>query len=175
MEPILHVCNGTYRRLPDGAWCYFWGAAVPGARDLTLGEVLVTDPGAHVGEIAASFRTLRAAERAWLAGEQTGTAGVAVRRRGTLPPHAGDLILGLLAPELHVQALMTVADVARVAGVSKATVDSYRYRDELPPPQATSGRTPLWSRPVVRHWLASRGEAGHAGPTAASEALSLTS
>jgi predicted DNA-binding transcriptional regulator AlpA len=72
----------------------------------------------------------------------------------------GDLIVGMQAPELHILTMLTVGDIAEVAGVSKATIDSYRYRGVLPEPQATSGRTPLWARPIIRHWLATRSGPG---------------
>lgn len=42
------------------------------------------------------------------------------------------------------------------ASVSKATIDSYRHRGSLPTPQVVRGRTPLWARPIISHWLATR-------------------
>lgn len=69
---------------------------------------------------------------------------------------AGELVVGIHAPELNVHAMMTVADLAREAGVSKATIDSYRSRGYVPHPQAVMGRTPLWARPIIMRWLAMR-------------------
>lgn len=148
-------CNGTYARI-DGVWRYPWGDEVPGARDLTLGDLIRIDGQLDCVESARSFRSLTEAEHRWLAGDPSLSDQVLIRRRAGYRPHAGDLIIGLLAPELHPQTMLTVGDIARAADVSKATIDSYRYRGYLPNPQATSGRTPLWARPIVRHWLATR-------------------
>jgi hypothetical protein len=145
-------CNGTYRRHDDGTWHYAWGEEVPRARDLTV----------------------------------AGALGIALSPEGTLPPslsqeeltrvaalcgvdepllvHRADgrrqLIIGMDAPELNALTMLTVADIGDLADVSKATIDSYRYRGYLPEPQVVKGRTPLWSRPVVRRWLATRPGAG---------------
>lgn len=60
------------------------------------------------------------------------------------------------APELHVRAMLTIADIAEMIDVAPDTVAAYRYRGYLPEPQAVIGRTPVWSRPVIRHWLRTR-------------------
>jgi hypothetical protein len=155
----LTCCGGTYRRDGDGVWRYPWDDPVPGAVDLTLGDVLALQiDGADDG--ALPIRALTPAERAWLRGEP-GVDGVLVRRPcdGRVPG-VSDLVVGMLAPELHVLTMLTVADIGGLAGVSKATIDSYRYRGSLPPPQATRGRTPLWARPIVRRWLQTRPGSG---------------
>jgi predicted DNA-binding transcriptional regulator AlpA len=156
---VLTCCNDTYRRSPGGTWRYPWGEPVPGAVDLTLGDVLALELGDGVEELAV--RPLTAAERAWLRGETADLDAVYVREPP--PGHGrgvGDLVIGMLAPELHVLAMLTVGDVARLAGVSKATIDRYRSRGALPPPQAIRGRTPLWARPIVARWLSTRPGAG---------------
>ncbi|MCC5950098.1 MAG: hypothetical protein JJT89_16735 [Nitriliruptoraceae bacterium] len=148
-------CNGTYARI-DGVWRYPWGDEVLGATDLTLGDLIRIDAECACVETVRSFRPLNEAERRWLAGDSSMVEQMLVRRRPGRRPHAGDLIIGLLAPELHPLTMLTVGEIADAAGVSKATIDSYRYRGFLPEPQASRGRTPLWARPIVRHWLASR-------------------
>lgn len=148
-------CNGTYARL-DGVWRYTWGDAVPGATDLTLGDMIRIDSQCDCVETVRAFRPLSDVERRWLGGDASLSDQVMVRRRPGYRPHAGDLILGLLAPELHPLTMLTVGEIADAAEVSKATIDSYRYRGYLPEPQASRGRTPLWARPIVRHWLATR-------------------
>jgi len=155
MAARLRCCNDTYTR-DERAWRYPWGDPVPGASDLTLGDLLVL--GQSLGSIddVGTFRELSPAERRWLTGESTCTEQVALRRRQGFTPHVGDLIVGLSAPELQAPAMLTVGDIADAAGVTKATIDSYRYRGYLPQPQVVRGRTPLWTRPVVHHWLASR-------------------
>lgn len=155
MRPCA-ACNDTYVRDAQGVWRYPWGAPVPGARDLTLSELFVTDPEASTHELASRVRQLTLDEERWLSGEPVPLDRLLLLRRGSKPPHAGDLILGIQAPELYLQAMMTVNDIAVDASVSKATIDSYRYRGYLPEPQVVCGRTPLWARPIVHHWLARR-------------------
>jgi hypothetical protein len=148
-------CNGTYARI-DGIWRYPWGDEVPGAMDLTLGDLIRIDSQCDCVEAIQGFRPLSEAERRWLGGDASMADQVLVRQRPGYRPHAGDLIIGLLAPELHPLTMLTVGEIAEAAEVSKATIDSYRYRGYLPEPQAARGRTPLWARPIVRHWLATR-------------------
>jgi predicted DNA-binding transcriptional regulator AlpA len=154
MPRTLRFCNDTYVRDEGGVWRYPWGAPVPGATDLSVADLLQIDPQAPLD--ADGFRHLTEEERAWLTGRCADVDQVFVRRRGRQPPDAGDVILGMAAPELHPLALMTVSEVARAAGVSKATIDSYRHRGSLPAPQVVRGRTPLWARPIISHWLATR-------------------
>jgi hypothetical protein len=149
----LRSCNGTYVRDPAEVWRYPWGDPVPGATDMTLSDLMALDPTSAAYELMEQFRPLNAAELRWLAGRRPDFDEVLVRRRGSRPPHAGDLVVGMHAPELHVMAMMTVTDIAKDADVSKATIDSYRYRGYLPEPQVVRGRTPLWARPIVQRWL----------------------
>ncbi|MFA9431606.1 helix-turn-helix transcriptional regulator [Egicoccus sp. AB-alg2] len=154
MTRELTCCNDTYVRGADGVWRYGWGDPVPGATDLTLADVFAI----HLGPTdSVPLRTLTADEVAWVKGEATDLDNVLVRpARNGRSPGVGDLVVGMMAPELHVLTMLTVADIGQLAGVSKATIDSYRYRGYLPAPQATRGRTPLWARPVIRHWLDNR-------------------
>jgi predicted DNA-binding transcriptional regulator AlpA len=155
MEPAmageLNACNGTYQRRPDGRWCYRWGAEVPGARDLTMADVLPLQAGDVPGA-----RPLTAEEFRWATGQIGAGEGVLVRRPERRRPDVRDIVVGIFAPELHVLAMLTLDEVAKLAGVSKATIDSYRYRGYLPEPQAVLGRTPMWTRPVVNHWIETR-------------------
>jgi predicted DNA-binding transcriptional regulator AlpA len=154
----LTYCSGTYRRDEDGVWRYPWGDPVLGAADLTLAELMSID---GVGDAASlASRPLNEDERAWLAGTTADMENVLVVRHAGRPPNAGDLVIGMSAPELQVTTMLTVADIAELAGVSKATIDSYRYRGYLPEPQIVRGRTPLWARPIVRHWLETRPGSG---------------
>lgn len=164
MAQRLRYANDTYERDEFGVWRYRWGDPVPGARDLTLADLLAI----HTSDIAAT-RELGQAELEWLAGERDDIGEVLVQQHGDRTPTTGDLVVGMAAPELHVQLMLTVADVAELAHVSKATIDSYRSRGTLPEPQVQRGRTPLWSRPVIKRWLATR--PGAAADTARREAL----
>jgi hypothetical protein len=153
-------CNGTYERREDGSWWYPWGERVPGAADLTVPQVLgVVDPAALETRdgVAETRRTAAAEEVARV------TARFGLERPVLIEePETGHqrLVVGVTAPELHAAMMLTVADVAELAAVSKATIDSYRYRGYLPQPQVVRGRTPLWARPVIRHWSTHRPGAG---------------
>lgn len=156
MNDTLVCCNETYIRRSDG-WHYHWGEPVPGAQDLTLADLMLVDEDVDCADTLGTFRDLTQAERRWLSGDHGAINEVLLCQNANgRRPHAGDLIIGLLAPELHVQLMLTVGDLATAANVSKATIDSYRYRGYLPNPQVTQGRTPLWARPVISRWLATR-------------------
>lgn len=148
-------CSGSYVRQTDGRWTYVWGASVPGSADLLLREVLALrdpvrfGPGTEVPHATAE-------EQRWARSLCGIEEPVTVRH----PDGSRDLVVGMRAPELEVVALLTVQDIAEELYVSKATVDSYRHRGHLPEPQVVKGRTPLWSRPIVRHWMAHRPGAG---------------
>lgn len=154
MTREISCCNDTYTRTAAGVWCYPWGEPVPGAYDLTLADVFAI----HVGpEDKVPMRSLGRDEVAWLKGEPADPDNVLVRQTdGSRRSSIGDLVVGMLAPELHVETMLTVADISRLAGVTKDTIDSYRYRGYLPRPQAMPGRSPLWARPIIRHWLDNR-------------------
>lgn len=166
----IEHCNGTYSRDVAGVWRYRWGDAVSGAIDLVLADVVSIRPEADLAECLRAIRPVTAAEREWLAGGPLRAGQAFVRVRDGAPPHPGDLVVGMMAPELLVTTMLNGRALAALAGVSKDTVDSYRYRGLLPEPQVTWGRTRLWARPVVTHWIAGRsGHSGHAGRTAQRE------
>ncbi len=155
---LIRCCNDTYTR-DAGSWRYPWGASVPGASDLALADLMAIDDISCVEEISR-VRPLADAERRWLMGDRTAKHEVLMRAGHSHQPNIGDLIVGMMAPELHVLTMLTVGDIADAAGVSKATIDSYRYRGYLPEPQIVRGRTPLWARPIVRRWLNTRPGSG---------------
>lgn len=64
------------------------------------------------------------------------------------------------APELTVAQLLTVADVAAVAGLSPTSVPTFAARGALPPPTVRVAGSPLWSAPVLGVWLANRRSPG---------------
>jgi predicted DNA-binding transcriptional regulator AlpA len=67
-----------------------------------------------------------------------------------------DIPFGLWAPELAAGRLLGIGHVAQLAGVSPATITSYLSRGQMPDPVVRIGHTPLWSRPIIRQWLAER-------------------
>lgn len=137
-------CYGSYHRTPDGEWLYQWGQPVPGARDLTVRDVLPLGPvspaagsNGHVDLLADPLVDEYALH---------------------IDDDHNDLdrVIGVVAPELHVRAMLTISDVAKMVGVEPNTIAAYRYRGYLPEPQAIIGRAPVWSRPVIHHWLETR-------------------
>lgn len=158
MTEHLRCCNGTYVRDAHG-WHYPWGDPVPGATDLTLADLDAAPDRALFAEQVCRFRPLTPDEQRWLAGAAPASDEVFVRPPDdVVGPDVSDLVVGMLAPELDPDAMMTMTDIAEAAGASKATIDSHRYRGCLPSPQASRGRTPLWARPVVERWLAEHPE-----------------
>ena len=153
--PPTTCCNGTYVRDADGTWRYEWGEPVPAARDLTLRSVLAARDPERFGS-GRPPPAARTEDVAWARSLCDISEPIELQR----PDGSRDLVIGISAPELEVPIMMTVADIADVAEVSKATVDSYRYRGYLPEPQLVKGRTPLWSWPVVHHWLQNRPGSG---------------
>ena len=152
MTEQLRCCNGTYVRDMRG-WHYPWGDPVPGATDLTLADMDSASNRALFAEQVCRFRPLTAAEQRWLADGTSAFDDVFVRPRGPAAPDVNDLIVGMMAPELVPGRMMTLGDIADMAGASKAAIDSHRFRGCLPGHQASRGRTPLWSGPIVERWL----------------------
>ena len=144
----LTAFAGTYTRDAGGVWRYPWGETVPGARDVLLSHVL------HLFRSTqrADGRTLRSPDLEAVA-ERYGVAAPLLARNAA---GNADAVVGMAAPEVDAAAMMTVADLAQAAYVSKATIDSYRYRGLLPEPQLIVARTPLWARPIVSRWLEQR-------------------
>lgn len=150
MHEPFRCCNDTYARDQYGVWRYPWGQEVPGAQDLTLGlarelgiaEVAVDGQALTNGALTSTPR-----EHADVATQPVAVAGAA---------GDPDVVIGMLAPELAAGLMLTVAEISESAGVTKATIDSYRYRRYLPEPQVVRARTPLWARPIIRHWLEQR-------------------
>jgi hypothetical protein len=155
MNEPLRYANDTYTRDPHGIWRYPWGAEVPGARDLTLGvarQLGLTD-------VAVDGRSLRDGPPSTNGSPSSpehdvalGPEPVTVAQSDASP----DVVIGMLAPELSAGLMLTVADISAAAGVTKATIDSYRYRGYLPEPQVVRARTPLWARPIIQHWIDGR-------------------
>lgn len=153
-----------YLRDRRGTWRYAaTGRAVPGARDLTLRSLHRFPEGG--GRVAVPVDLVRTeAELAWyLAWRHTLTTRLAGGRSVTVVrvpvaewERRADIPIGLWAPELTASRLLGVAEVARLAGVSPATVTAYLSRRRMPEPVMRLGRAPVWSRPVIRHWLAGR-------------------
>jgi predicted DNA-binding transcriptional regulator AlpA len=153
-----------YVRDGRGTWRYAaTGRTVAGARDLTL-RSLYRFPTQRAQVLVPLDLARTEPELAWcLAWKHTLTTRVDGRRLTTvLRIPAGewdrraDVPFGLWAPELTAGRLLAISDVARLAGVSPATVTAYLSRRRMPAPVTRIGSTPVWSRPVIAQWLASR-------------------
>lgn len=133
----VSCCRGAYHRTSDGVWCYPWGARVPGALDLILREgrsASRTPPGAEL-DPAVVLRGIDAPVAVVVAGG------------------AHELVVGILAPELLDGAMLSVGDIAELAGTSKARVDSACFSGELAAPQRVVDGTRWWARPFVVRWI----------------------
>lgn len=144
-------CYGVYERTSEGVWLYPWGERVADAHDIRLRDVLRLGVvhGASRPDRRALVKVLREDPLLCL----TAVAGEDV---DLTTQRALDLVVGMGAPELHVRAMLTTADVATLIGVSRDTISAYRHRGDLPDPQAVVGRAPMWARPIIRHWHATR-------------------
>jgi predicted DNA-binding transcriptional regulator AlpA len=156
-----------YYRDRRGTWRYaITGDAVPGARDLTL-RSLYRFP-RRTGTVFVPLLAARTeVELGWCldfasAGLATTRAGpgrgfaVALRvPAGEWDRHA-DVPFGMCAPELDPRRLLDSDAVAALAGVTRATVAAYLARQLMPPPVSRVGNSPVWTRPVIRAWLATR-------------------
>lgn len=50
----------------------------------------------------------------------------------------------------------TMQDIADRLGVTRASVQKYRTRGDLPPESRRFGRTPVWESSVVEEWMVQR-------------------
>jgi hypothetical protein len=139
------------------------GSAVPGQLRVTLqrrwrfcrdgGVVLV--PAIHAANVA---------ELAWVpdvvAASTSTKLGAARVAAHPVPSHIWDAmastVVGVTAPELAVDALIGLAELARIAGLTHDSVRTYLARGAVPAPTARVGSTPLWSLPVVLVWASNR-------------------
>jgi len=167
--------GGAYRRDVDGIWRYAaTGSRVPGASDICLADVVphfLVGPPTH-GQVwvARPFALTTEAFKAVLdeladtppsfnlpvrIPELPDTTSVIMVPHGAWARHENDVV-AMNAPELHPSALMTLDMVAKAARLSSASLTEYIRRGTCPPPQVQLGRSPMWSRPVVSHWLSTR-------------------
>lgn len=68
----------------------------------------------------------------------------------------------------HGDKLISLAQVAALAGVTRAAVSNWRKRHDFPAPAMTAGRTVWVVRTEAEHWLAAR----HSKPNGAASAAS---
>ncbi len=74
-------------------------------------------------------------------------------------------VVGMLAPELHPQNLLSADMVARLAGLSTASLMEYVRRGACPGPTVRQTRCLFWTQPIVANWLANRKRRGQVATT----------
>jgi hypothetical protein len=157
--PPLSVPPG-YKRDRRGTWRYVHdGGAVPGARDVTLATLFPYGRRARVVVPADEIDVFAAL--AWCAsvGERCETVRLIGGRRVHLSAfevpyqeweERARVPLGIDAPELAADRLLSVSDVAALLGrVAPSTVTADVARGRLPPPQVRISGRPAWSAPIV--------------------------
>lgn len=178
--PLLRQPPGYYRD-HRGRWRYVaTGERVPGAADITLAR-LYGNPRRGSASMEVPTAVARSEEELlWCldVGAELGFASVprATGRRGRrgrtisvlLVPRAewqkrAKEPLGMTAPELAPDRLLDLEAVARATGVERATMRAYLARGQGPEPVAYLGGSPMFTRPVVRHWSEARPGQGVGG------------
>ena len=178
--PALRQPPGYYRD-HRGRWRYVaTGERVPGAGDITLARLYGSPRrGSPYMEVPAALARSEE-ELLWCQdiGAEMGFAAVprANGRRGRrdrsisvlLVPRAdwqqrARVSLGMTAPELAPDRLLDLEAVARATGVERATMRAYIARGQGPEPVAHLGGSPMFTRPVVRHWSEARPGQGVGG------------
>lgn len=154
--------GGAFWRDAAGVWRYrFDDEVVPGAADLTLGELFDPPWAERDGE------AVRVVPRAWASRHPDHPlawvfehATLGGREPIAVPAAAwaarADEVVAMAAPDLHLHNLIGIDGVAAVAAVSEGTVRAYVARGQMPPPIARFGGSPVWSRPLVERWLRER-------------------
>lgn len=165
------VVPAAYRRDRRGTWRYAHGGqSVPGARDVTVDTLHIWGRQRHPLVVRVPVAEARRhVELEWVLDHWDPT-GECVAIVGTPRRHVqvvevprrewetySSIPLGVDAPELLAQNMVTTLDVARMAGVSDKTITAYLARGQMAAPQLYVGRTPLWARPIVEAWLDRRG------------------
>jgi hypothetical protein len=159
-----------YVRDPDGRWRYVDdGEYVPGARDVTLGSLWrFRVEGEHV--LVRTSAILADATLSWCRSWADGVQYVPGRRgrhghevtlvdREEWEIRRRDVV-GVSAPELALNRLIGVRDVARIMGVEESTVRAYLARGYLPKSARPEPLGVAWSLPVILKRLEQRSGQG---------------
>lgn len=133
--------NASYERHGRDRWRDLWGEDVPDGVDLTLRAAL-----RRAGRDGDG--PLDDADRAWGRALQ-GVTGAPIPVEGD----PEDEVVGLDAPELAPDRMLTLSDLAELLGWSLARTDSCVARGTLPQHQRVVDGGRRWSRRIVERWL----------------------
>jgi hypothetical protein len=148
--------ESSYKREKGGRWRYLSDSTyVPGAKDLRSGDLWRPKTIGHDWVEFPAFIT-RTPEFEWA--RQWWNTDEEMPK----PTHAGGAIisaaewdqnrtqlLGLTAPELCAQHMLTTETLATMLNIAPKTLSAYVARSYLPQPTVHHQRHPLWSVPVV--------------------------
>lgn len=151
-DSLPFVAPEMYERDRNGAWRYSWRQRVPRAMDLTPARLVQAR---RHQDIVAVPAWVLSRELEPLFREVVVEAGSAFMD-AALWDAVSHRSLGILAPELQVERMLDLNAVAHVLRCRPATARSMHSRSQLPPAQYRVNRTPLWSYPVLQHWMQNR-------------------
>jgi hypothetical protein len=138
------------------------GAVVPGAVPVTLErcwKFTRTETVVLVPDLLTEAHAELAWARQFPLAESVQLSGVWVAAREVPIPQWESRCrtpFDYVAPELAANRLLSIADIAALAGVTRQTISTYAARGLFPEPQYRVGGSPVWSAPVVHHWFATR-------------------
>jgi predicted DNA-binding transcriptional regulator AlpA len=172
MTPTIDY-KGNYFRDAVGTWRYrATQVPVPGARDLLLMDRFAparTRSDEHGFALFERPLALTDPDLAWIREEVPHD-----ERQESFPGKLGVPwsawevracnVVGMQAPELHPQDLLSAEQVAALAGLSTASLMEYVRREVCPPPTVRQVRSVLWAKPIVAAWLATRRAVPMANP-----------
>ena len=146
-------------RTEAGEWNYAWGGRVPGAKDLLLQDrygypQVETERGLFVAVPAADIDS--DPSLTWCGAYYDYRSRDEVIHVPISAWEHHDQVVGMMAPELLAGELVATDDVARMASMSSRTISNYLSRGSMPGPIAYVGHSPVWTRPTIQHWLATR-------------------
>jgi hypothetical protein len=141
-----------YERDRNGTWRYAWRARVPRAMDLTPARLV--QPRRHDDVVAIPAWSTKTALEPLV--EESVSEGLWTFVDAELWTTVANRSIGIWACELQTQYMLDLDAIAARLHCRPATARSMHARKQLPPAQHRAGRTPLWSEPVVEHWMANR-------------------
>lgn len=147
-----------------GVWVYEWGGRVPGARALLLGDLYefpVAERARGLVMLVPLVLVESVAELGWCAAwwdprQRGGTADLVLEVPASAWESRADEVVGMWAPELMADRMLDSEAVAKMAKMRARTVANYLARGRMPAPTIRLGGSPLWCRPVIMRWLATR-------------------